>query len=124
MLEDHWSKTRTSRKNRRKGAAQGPFTENNLCREVGQSSFQKLKMINNLLSAEATHTKLDMFEKKPLLTNSPDGPKLEFEFLNDRNNFIDSPKLLLNIKEIKCKIPRNKDGDLRSTTDAANTDAP
>ena len=46
---------------------------------------------------------------------------LEFEVLRDRNNFIVLQKLLL---EIKCKISRNNDGDLRTGTDAANTDAP
>ena len=46
---------------------------------------------------------------------------LEFEVLGDRNNFIDLQKLLL---EIKCKISRNNDGNLRTGTDAANTDAP
>ena len=39
----------------------------------------------------------------------------------DRNNFIDLQKLLL---EIKCKISRTNDGDLRTGTDATNTDAP
>ena len=46
---------------------------------------------------------------------------LEFEVLGDRNNFIDLQKLLL---EIKCKISRNNDGDLRTETDATITDAP
>ena len=49
-------------------------------------------MITNLLPAEASHTKLDLFEKQPLLINfdnaftqkfgpsySPNGPMLEFE---------------------------------------------
>ena len=45
---------------------------------------------------------------------------LEFEVLGDRNNFIDLQKLLL---EIKCKINRNNDGDLRTGTNATNTDA-
>ena len=91
-------------------------------------------MITNLLPAEATHTTLDLFEKQPLLITfdnaftqkvgpsySPDGPMLEFEVLGDRNNFIDLQKFLL---EIKCKISRNNDGDLRTGTDATNTDAP
>ena len=91
-------------------------------------------MITNLLPAEATHTTLDLFEKEPLLINfdnastqkvgpshSPDGPMLEFEVFGDRNTFIDLQKLLL---EIKCKISRNNDGDLRTGTDASNTDAP
>ena len=45
---------------------------------------------------------------------------LEFEVLGDKITFIDLQKLL----EIKCKISRNKDGDLRTGTDAANTDGP
>ena len=45
---------------------------------------------------------------------------LEFEVLGDRNNFIDLQKLL----EIKCKISRNNDGEIRTGTDATNTDAP
>ena len=32
-------------------------------------SFLNFKMITNLLPAEATHTKLDLFEKQPLLIN-------------------------------------------------------
>ena len=91
-------------------------------------------MITNLLPAEATHTTLDLFEKQPLLITfdnaftqkvepsySPDRSMLEFEYLGDRNNFIDLQKLLL---EIKCKIYWNNDGDLRTGTDATNTDAP
>ena len=91
-------------------------------------------MITKLLPAEATHTTLDLFEKQPLLITfdsaftqkvgpsySPGGPMLEFEFLGDRNNFIDLQKLLF---EIKCKISRNNDSDLRTGTDATNTDAP
>ena len=41
--------------------------------------------------------------------------------MGDRNNFIDLQNLLL---EIKCKISRNNDGDFRTETDAANTNAP
>ena len=91
-------------------------------------------MFTNLLPAEATHTTLDSFEKQPLLVTfdnaftqklgpsfSPDGPMTEFEVMDDRNNFIDLQKLLL---EIKCKISRYNDGDLRTGTDATNTDAP
>ena len=87
-----------------------------------------------LLTAEATHTTIDLFEKQTLLItfdnasaqkfgplNSPDGPMLEFEVLADRNNFIDLQILLL---EIKCKISRKNDGYLRTGTDAAYTDAP
>ena len=91
-------------------------------------------MIYNLLLAEATHTTLYLFEKQPLLITfgnvftqkvgpsySRDGPMLEFEVLGDRNIFIDLQKLLL---EIKCKFSRNNDGELRTGTDATNTDAP
>ena len=72
-------------------------------------------MVTILLPAEATHTKLDLFEQQPLLITfdnaftqkvgpsySPDGPMLEFEVLGDRNNFIDLQKLLL---EINVKFP-------------------
>ena len=75
------------------------------------------------------HTIPDLFEKQPLLVNfdndftpktgisySPYCPLLEFEVFGDS---IDLQKLLL---EIKCKISRNNDGDLRTGTDAANTD--
>ena len=65
-LEDHWSKRRTSRKNRQK-AVQRPFTENNLCREVGLNSSLKLKVFTISLPAEATHTTPDFCEKQPLL---------------------------------------------------------
>ena len=92
-------------------------------------------MITNLVPLEATHTTLDFFfEKQPLLicfdnaftlkvgpSNSPDGPMLEVEVLGDRNNFMDLQKFLL---EYKCKISRNNDGDLRTGTDATNTDEP
>ena len=94
----------------------------------------KFKMITNLLPLEATHITFDLFEKQPLLITSnhaftqkvcpsfsPDDPMLEFEVLGDRHNFIDLQKLLL---EIKCKRSRNSDGDLRTGTGAANTDAP
>ena len=90
-------------------------------------------MITNLIPSEATHTTFDLFEKQPLLITfdnaftqkvgpsySPDGPMLEFEVLGDRNNFIDLQKLLL---EIKYKISRNNDCNLRTETDATNTDA-
>ena len=91
-------------------------------------------MITNLLPAEATHTTLYLFEKEPLLivfdrgftqivgpSYSPDGSMLEFQVLGDRNNFINGQKLLL---EIKRKISRNNDGNIRTGTDAATTDAP
>ena len=91
-------------------------------------------MINNLLPKEATHTTLYLFETYSLLISfdnvftqkvrpsfSPGGAMLEFEVLGDSNTFIELQKLLL---EIKCKISRNNDGDLRTGTNAANTDAP
>ena len=91
-------------------------------------------MISNLLPAEATHTTLYLFEKEPLLiifdkdftqkvgpSYSPDGSMLEFQVLGDRNNFINVQKLLL---EIKRKISRKNDGNIKTGTDAANTDAP
>ena len=91
-------------------------------------------MITNLLPAEATHTTLDLFEKQPLLITfdnaftqklgpsySPDSPMLEFEVLGARNNFID---LQIPLLEVKCKISRQNDRDLRTGTDATNTDAP
>ena len=46
---------------------------------------------------------------------------IEYEVLGNRNNFKGLQKFLL---EIKCKISRNNDGDLRTRTDATNTDAP
>ena len=132
-LKDHWSKRTTSRKKRRK-AVQRTFTENNFCREVGPNSSLKFKMFTSLLPAEATHTTLDLFEKQSLLVTfdnaftqkvgpsySPDGPMHEFEVMDDRNNFKDLQKLLL---QIECKISQINDGDLRTRTDATNTDSP
>ena len=91
-------------------------------------------MIPILLPAEATHTTFVLFEKKPLLITfdnaftqkvgpsySPESPMLEFEVLDDMNNFIELQKLLL---EIKCQISRKNDGGLRTGTDATNKDAP
>ena len=91
-------------------------------------------MNTNLLPAEAAHTTLDLFDKQPLLiifdnaftqkvgpSYSPDGPMLEFKVVGDRNNFIDLQKFLL---EIKCKITRTNDADLRTGADAKNTDSP
>ena len=46
---------------------------------------------------------------------------LEFEALGYRNNIIDLRKVL---QELKYKICRNNDGELRSGADAANTDEP
>ena len=60
------------------------------------------EMISTLLRTEATHSSLDLIEKRPLLVTfenaftqkivlsySPDGPMIEFEVLGGRNNFID-----------------------------------
>ena len=70
-------------------------------------------MVTNLLPAEAKHTTLDLFEEQPLLITfdnaftqsfgpsySPDGLMLEFDFLGDRNIFIDLQNfsLKLNVK--------------------------
>ena len=91
-------------------------------------------MNTNLLPAETTHTMLGLFEKQTLSVTfenaftqkigpsySPDGTMLEFEVVDDRNNFIDLQKFLL---EIRCKVTRPNDADLRTGADAANTDAP
>ena len=45
----------------------------------------------------------------------------EIEVVGDRNNFSDLQKFLL---EIKCKITRTNDADLRAGADATNTDSP
>ena len=89
---------------------------------------------NIVIPSEATHSSLDLFEKPPLLVTfdqsfeqktgplySPSGSSLEFEVVDDRNNFIDLQKIYL---EIKCRI-QNVDGtDLRyDAGDPANTDA-
>ena len=90
-------------------------------------------MVTKLLPTDATDTTLDMFEIQPLLPTfdnaftqkvgpySPDDPMLEFEVLCGRNNFMDLQILLF---EIKCKTSRNNDGNLRTGTEVANTDAP
>ena len=46
---------------------------------------------------------------------------LEFEVVGDWNNFIDLQKFPF---EIKCKIKRNNDANLRIGADAGNTDSP
>ena len=46
---------------------------------------------------------------------------LELEVVGDRNKFIDSQKFLF---EKKCKILRPNGADLRTGTDATNTDLP
>ena len=70
-------------------------------------------MIGNMLSTEATHNSLDLFEKQALPAifdgsfcqkagpvYSPNGPVLEFEVAGDRNNFIGLQK---NFLEFKCQ---------------------
>ena len=65
-------------------------------------------MIGKILTTEATHSSLDLFEKPALLVTfdwsfcqkvgpvySPNGPMLEFEVAGDRNNFIDLQKFPL-----------------------------
>ena len=84
-------------------------------------------MITNILPAEATHllclkNSLCLLLLTRLLLKKLDHhiPRtLQCSSLGDRNNFIDLQKLLL---EIKCKISRNNDGDLRTGTDATKTD--
>ena len=95
-------------------------------------------MIGNMLSTEATHSSLDLFEKPALLATfdgsfcqkvgpvySPNGPMLEFEVAGDRNNFIDLQKIFL---EIKCKIVQGSEADLKydagAAADVTKTDAP
>ena len=131
-LEDRWSKKKTIKKRRK--AVQRPFTENNLCREVGLNFYLKFKMFTKLLPAEAAHTTLDLFERQSLLvifyhafpqklgtSYSPDGAMVEFEVMGGGNNFIDLQNLLL---EIKRTISKNNDGDLRTGTDTAIADTP
>ena len=91
-------------------------------------------MIANLLSNEATHSSLDLFEKQPLLITfenasdkkigpvySPNGPMLEFEITGDRNNLVDLQKIYL---EIRCKVTQTKGADLRyDNTDPAVSDS-
>ena len=95
-------------------------------------------MIANLLSSEATHSSLDLFEKPSLLVTfdgsfcqklgpvySPNGPILEFEVAADRNIFIDIQKIFV---EVKCKIFQSSEAYLRydagAATDVTKTDAP
>ena len=92
-------------------------------------------MIANLLPNEATHSSLDLTEKKPLLITfenafdqkigpvcSPNGPMLEFEITGDRNNFVDLQKIYL---EIRCKVTQSNGADLRyDNTDPTVSDSP
>ena len=81
------------------------------------------KKIANLLTNEATHSFLGLFEKQPLLITfenafdqkigpvySPNGPMLEFEINGDRSIFLDLLKMFL---EIRCKVMQANGADLR-----------
>ena len=95
-------------------------------------------MIGNMLTTEAIHSSLDLFQKPALLETFdgsfcqkvgpvyiPNGPMLEFEVAGDRNNFIDLQKVFL---EIKCKIVQGSEADLKydagAAADVTKTDAP
>ena len=91
-----------------------------------------------MLPTEAAHSSLDLFEKPALLETfdgsfcqklgpvySPNGPMLEFEVSDDRNNFIELQKIFL---KIKCKFVQSSGAYLKhdagAPTDKAKTDAP
>ena len=92
-------------------------------------------MIGHLLANEATHSSLDLFEKQSLLITfensfnqkigpvySPNETMLEFEITGDRNNFVDLPKIFL---EIRCKVMQANGADLRyGNTDPTVSDSP
>ena len=95
-------------------------------------------MIAYLLPSEATHSSLDLFEKPSLLVTfdgsfcqkfgpvySPIELMLEFEVAGDRNNFIVSQEVFL---EVKCKTVPSSEADVRydagAATDVTKTDAP
>ena len=92
-------------------------------------------MIAILITSEATHSSLNLFEKPPLLVtfedastqkNGPsyslDGPMLEFEKLGYRNNFIDLQRTCL---EVVARIVRSNGTVLRThATKATNRDTP
>ena len=99
-------------------------------------------MIANRLPSEATHSSLVLFEKPSLVITfdgkfcqklgpvySPNGPMLEFEIACDRNNFIDLTQITQKIfLEVKCKIVRSSEGNLKydgtAAADVTETDAP
>ena len=95
----------------------------------------RLKLIFNLITSEATHSSLNLFEKPPLIVTfenastqkngpsySPDGPMLEFEKLGCRNNFIDLQSTCL---EVVARIVRSNGTVLKThATEAANRDTP
>ena len=112
-----------------------PLRNQNANREVSPISFQKSKMLPNILPLEASHSSRENTERSPNLITfdssfeqkigpiySPNGPTLEFEVVGDRNNFLDLQKVFL---EIKCKIKQSDRIDLRcDATDATQTDTP
>ena len=80
-------------------------------------------MIADLIPSEATHSSLDLFEKSSLLVTFdgsfcqklgpvyiPNGPMMEFEVAGNRNNFIDSQKIFL---EVKYKIVQSSEANLK-----------
>ena len=91
-----------------------------------------------MLPTEATHSSLGLFQKQAFLVifdgsfcqkkrpvYNPNGPMVEFEIAEDRNNFNDLQKIFL---EIKCKIVQVFEADLKydsgAATDVTKTDAP
>ena len=91
-------------------------------------------MIANLLTNEATHSSLDLFEKQHLLITfekgfdqkigpvySPNGPMLKFEITGDRKIFVELQKIYL---EIRCKVTQSNGADLRyDNTDPTVSDS-
>ena len=89
-------------KSKHSSKKQKPLRNQNANRDVGPVSFQKSKMLHNILPLEASHSSLDIFERSPVLITfdssfeqkigpsySSNGPTLEFEVVGDRNNFLD-----------------------------------
>ena len=77
-------------------------------------------MIANLLPNEATHSSLDLFEKRALLVTfdgsfcqklgpvySPDGHMLEFAVTGDRYNFIELPIFFFGNQKQNCSVFRS-----------------
>ena len=76
-----------------------------------------------MLPTEAAHSSLDLYEKQEILVTfdgsfcqkvgpvySPNGPMLEFQFVGERNSFIDLQKIWL---EIKCKTVQASEAELK-----------
>ena len=74
-------------------------------------------MLPNVLTVEASHSSLEIFESPPVLNTfntsfeqrigsvyAPNGPTLEFEVVGDRTNFIDLQNICL---EVKCRLLRS-----------------